>query len=67
MSIVQETIGQFVCAMRRSHHEISSDQEDSLYKSDNGEIDTTCSRCGVSVNVKIEQNHPELYIITRKR
>ena len=29
MSIVQETVGQFVCAMRGSRHEISSDQENS--------------------------------------
>ena len=58
MSIVQETVGHFVCAVRGSRHEVSSDQEDSLYKSDNGEIDTTCSRCGVSINLKIEPKHP---------
>jgi hypothetical protein len=67
MSIVQETIGQFVCAMRGSRHEISSEEEDSLYKSESGEIDPVCSRCGVSINVKIDSRHPELYIITRKR
>jgi hypothetical protein len=67
MSIVQETLGQFVCAMRGSRHEISSDQENSLYEAESGEIDTTCSRCGISINAKIDPKHPELYIITRKR
>ena len=67
MSIVQETVGQFVCAMRGSRHEISSDQENSLYETELSEIETTCSRCGISINVKIDTKHPEFYIITRKR
>lgn len=66
MSIVQETVGQFICAMRGSH-EISNTDEDALYTSDNNEINTKCSRCGISINVKIEPKHPELYSITRIR
>jgi hypothetical protein len=66
MSIVQETVGQFYCAMRGSH-EISDEEEDRLYKSDDNELNTRCYRCGVSINVKIEPKHPELYSITRIR
>jgi hypothetical protein len=66
MSIVQEALGQFVCAMR-GNHVISDVDEDKLYKSENNEINTTCSRCGISINVKVEPRHPEVYTISRIR
>jgi hypothetical protein len=64
MSVVQETIGQFLCAMTRRHI-ISDSEEDRLYDSESGEIDATCSRCGLPVHLKIESKHKDVYSLSR--
>lgn len=64
LTIKENTIGQFICAMI-GKHTISDMEEDKLYKSDSGEIDTFCDRCGIRLTAKIDAKHEDLYTLSR--
>lgn len=63
MSILQETWGQFRCAMIGGH-KISDEDEDKLYDSRDGVWNTECVRCGIKLNLRIDQNSREIYSMT---
>lgn len=64
VSLRQNTIGQFTCAML-GHHSLSEQDEDILYKNDNGEIQTICNRCGIRLIAQIDRKYPNVYTLTR--
>lgn len=64
VSLRQNTIGQFTCAMR-GHHSISEQDEDQLYNNNNERIQTRCNSCGIRVIAQIDPKHQNVYILSR--
>jgi hypothetical protein len=63
MSLAQSTLGQFYCALKGGHS-VSEKAEDNLYEGKAKSVLTECTKCGMSIRIEIDKNHPELYIIT---
>jgi hypothetical protein len=64
LAIKENTIGQFTCAML-GRHSISDEEEDRLYASVNGEVQSTCKLCGIRLIAKVEPTHTEVYTLSR--
>lgn len=63
MSILQDTLGQFRCAMIGGH-KVSDEDVERLYTSKEGQCDTECSRCGIRLNLSIDCDHRDIYSVT---
>jgi len=63
MSILQETLGQFRCAMIGGH-KVSNGDVDKLYASKDRQSITECARCGIRLSLSVSRDRKDIYSIT---
>ncbi len=57
--------GHFVCSILTSKHEVCEQDQEKLYNSTSGELDTICKRCSTPIHAKINAKNLEEYFVTK--
>ena len=58
--------GQFKCMLLTSRHDVCKEDQEKLFSSVSGELDTSCKRCNVPVHVKANPEKKGEYLVSTR-
>jgi hypothetical protein len=58
-------LGHFICAMLTSKHAVYQQDQDKLFSSPAGVLETSCRRCGTPVHLEVNPKNKDQYFIVK--